>query len=236
MTITKKIRQSLKDNSDDDIRQSLNRFFKKGEDVKAYGVKIPEVRKIGMVFFKQVKDFPKQDVFDLCEELWQSQYIEEAIVACVFSESLHAKYEPSDFAVFESWVRNYVPNWAVCDTLCNQTIGRFIMKYPEYIHHLKHWTKSSNQWVRRASAVTLIVPAKKGMFIKDIFEIADLLLLDDHDMVQKGYGWMLKCASQVHLKEVYNYVFSKKAIMPRTALRYAIEKMPENLRAEVMKK
>ena len=72
------------------------------------------------------------------------------------------------------------------------------------------------------------------MFLGDIFEIADLLLLDQDHMVQKGYGWMLKVASQAHEKEVFEFVLSKKAVMPRTALRYAIEKMPPHLRTQAM--
>jgi 3-methyladenine DNA glycosylase AlkD len=55
-------------------------------------------------------------------------------------------------------------------------------------------------------------------------------------MVQKGYGWMLKVASGIHQKEVFEYVMKNKDRMPRTTLRYAIEKMPKNLKAEAMKK
>jgi 3-methyladenine DNA glycosylase AlkD len=87
-----------------------------------------------------------------------------------------------------------------------------------------------------AAAVTLIIPARKELFLNDVFAIADILLLDSDDMVQKGYGWMLKAASESHQTEVFNYVLSKKAVMPRTALRYAIEKMPKELKAEAMKK
>jgi 3-methyladenine DNA glycosylase AlkD len=114
--------------------------------------------------------------------------------------------------------------------------------YPEYVNELKNWAKSQNRWVKRASAVSLIISARKGMFLKDIFEIVDILLLDKDDMVQKGYGWMLKAASETYhksdtyQKEVFDYVMSKKAIMPRTALRYAIEKMLLELRVEAMKK
>jgi 3-methyladenine DNA glycosylase AlkD len=60
--------------------------------------------------------------------------------------------------------------------------------------------------MRRAAAVSLIVPAKKGMFLDDILEIADILLTDKDDLVQKGYGWMLKVTSQVHQKEIFNYI------------------------------
>jgi 3-methyladenine DNA glycosylase AlkD len=55
-------------------------------------------------------------------------------------------------------------------------------------------------------------------------------------MVQKGYGWMLKAASQAHQHTVFEYVMSKKAVMPRTALRYAIEKMPDDLKKMAMQK
>lgn len=110
------------------------------------------------------------------------------------------------------------------------------MMYPEYIAELKKWATSSNRWVKRASAVTLIIPARKGLFLNDIFEIANILLLDKDDLIQKGYGWMLKAASQAYQQDVFNYIVSKKSVMPRTALRYAIEKMPADLRAEAMGK
>jgi 3-methyladenine DNA glycosylase AlkD len=108
--------------------------------------------------------------------------------------------------------------------------------YPELLSGLKRWAKSENRWVKRASAVSLIVPARKGKFLEDIFEIADILHSDKDDMVQKGYGWMLKAASSVHQQRVFDYVFRKKSSMPRTSLRYAIEKMPEELKTKAMAK
>jgi 3-methyladenine DNA glycosylase AlkD len=101
---------------------------------------------------------------------------------------------------------------------------------------LKQWAKSANRWVKRASAVSFIIPARKGLFLNDIFEIADTLLMDKDDMVQKGYGWMLKAASQAHEEEVFDFVMNNKGIMPRTALRYAIEKMPIELKSRAMEK
>ncbi len=108
--------------------------------------------------------------------------------------------------------------------------------YPKYVDELKEWAKSPNRWVKRAAAVTLILPARKGQFLNDVFDIADILLPDPDDLVQKGYGWMLKAASEAYPKEVFEYVEAKKAVMPRTALRYAIEKMPLELRTQAMKK
>jgi len=108
--------------------------------------------------------------------------------------------------------------------------------YPHFIHELKTWAWSTNRWMRRAASVSLIIPAKKGFFLNDIFEIATILLTDSDDMVQKGYGWMLKVACQQHEQEVFNFVMKHKTTMPRTALRYAIEKMPAELKATAMAK
>jgi 3-methyladenine DNA glycosylase AlkD len=90
--------------------------------------------------------------------------------------------------------------------------------------------------LRRAAAVSLILPARKGKFLPQIFEIADRLLKDRDDLVQKGYGWMLKEASKSHRDEVFRYVMEHRKEMPRTSLRYAIEKMPEELRRRAMEK
>lgn len=228
------IRQVLKESIDERIRSSEKKYFK--EEVKTYGVGTATVGQIGKLFFSSIKGYPKRDIFEVCEGLWKSGYCEEAYIACNFSYYIHNQYEPADFVVFERWVNNYVTNWATCDTMCNHTIGAFVEMYPDYIAELKNWAKSANRWMRRASAVSLIVPARKGLFLADLFEIADILLTDSDDMVQKGYGWMLKVASARHREPVYDYVISRKAIMPRTALRYAIEKMPADLKAEAMKK
>lgn len=233
-TIVENIRKELIENSDEKTRISGERFFK--EPVKLYGLKSAITEKIGKEHYTKIKGKPKSEIFEFCEELWKSGYIEEAGIACNWSYYIHKSYEPEDLLIFEKWVSNYVTNWATCDTLCNHTVGTLIEMYPDKIAELKRWTKFSNRWMRRASAVSLIVPARKGLFLNDIFEIAGLLLLDKDDMVQKGYGWMLKAASQAYQTEVFDFVIRNKALMPRTSLRYAIEKMPQELKKKAMVK
>jgi len=228
------IRNELKQNRDPHTAATGQNFFK--EKVKIYGVKTALVSKIGKAFDKEILVMDKKEVFALCDELWRSGYMEESFIACHFAYHIRKNFKPADFKIFEKWVKHNVTNWASCDTLCNHTIGAFVEMYPEHLKHLKKWAKSKNRWVKRASAVTLIIPARNGRFLKDIFEIADILLLDRDDLVQKGYGWMLKAASKSHQEEVFDYVMKNRASMPRTALRYAIEKMPEFLKAKAMTK
>ena len=247
--ILAQIKQEVISNLDSESTVAVEQFFKEGEAAKTYGLKAAVVRNIAKNALRSLVGYPKQDLLELCEELWKSGYLEDAIMACVWSESLHKKFEPADFAVFERWLSDYVNNWADCDTLCNHTIGLFLMKYPDYVTKLKVWAMSPNRWLRRGSAVSLIIPARKGMFLDDTLEIASILLTDKEDLVQKGYGWMLKAASmsetfvkgddkikKKHLDTVFDFVMKNKTVMPRTALRYAIEKMPDDLKTEAMKK
>ncbi|WP_244602157.1 DNA alkylation repair protein [Methanococcoides methylutens] len=224
----------MEQNSDEQTKISSSRVFK--EKIKCYGVYVAAVRKIANEHFKSISGKTKPEIFSLCEELLRSDYIEEAFIAFEWSYSLRNQYEPEDFEVFERWIGDYVNNWAKCDILCNHTLGSFIEMYPQYIGSLKTWAGSDNRWFRRAAAVTLILPARRGDLLDDVLEIADLLLTDKDDLVQKGYGWMLKEASRKHLNEIFDYVMRNKENMPRTALRYAIEKFPEELRKSAMEK
>ena len=230
--IIEKIRADLRLFADEKTRLQGERFFK--EDIKLYGLKAARVTELAKTYFKLIPERSKKKVFELCEELWRSGYAEEGFIACEWSYSMREEYVRDDFAVFGRWVHKYITNLATCDTLCNHTVGKFIEMYPEFISDLKKWAHSDNRWVKRASAVSFIVPARKGMFLTVIFEIADILHSASDDMVRKGYGWMLKAASQAHQKEVFDYVMKRKATMPRTSLRYAIEKMPQELKKLAM--
>lgn len=228
------LRKALIEASDEKTKATSKRFFK--EPVDCYGIASASVGKIADEFYKKVAGESKETIFQYCEEMWQSGKMEESFVACNWSYKLHKKYESTDFGYFEGWIKNFVSNWASCDTLCNHTVGDFVMMYPEFISKLKEFAHSGNRWVKRAAAVTLIIPARKGLFLNDIFEIAETMLTDKDDMVQKGYGWMLKAASQAHLQEVFDFVIKHKSEMPRTALRYAIEKMPAEMKKDAMAK
>ncbi len=232
--IIKAVRADLKANADEATRASFQRFFK--EEAKCYGVKTGTVTKMARQHWAYVKTLEKEEIFALCEKLYASGYTEEAFVANTWLPRLAGQFQPSDFKVFQRWIETYIDNWAKCDSFCNHTMGDFIQAFPEYIARLKQWTASPNRWLRRAAAVSLIVPAKRGEFLEQIFEIADLLLEDPDDLVQKGYGWMLKESSRIHQAEVFDYVVARRQVMPRTALRYAIELMPKELKAEAMRK
>lgn len=233
--ILESVRKELRAASDKKTKEATSRFFK--EPVLSYGVKTSVVSAIGKKYLKEIKGEGKKKIFRLAEQLFQSDYMEEAFIASDWVYAMRNEYEKDDFSIFERWIARSINNWAKCDTFCNHSMGAFIEMYPSCIATIKKtWTASKNRWVKRAAAVSFIIPAKRGKYLDDVFAIADKLLTDPDDMVQKGYGWLLKEASRIHQKEVFDYVCKRKRDMPRTALRYAIEKMPDHMRKEAMKK
>jgi len=232
--IVENVRKQLKANIDAKTLENSQRFFK--EKIEFYGVKVPVVNQISEESRKEFNALKKAEIFELIEVLWQSGIIEESFIACNWTYSLRKNFEPDDFSSFKKWIGLYINNWASCDSFCNHTVGTFLQMYPNFLTELLEFAESENRWMRRASAVSLIIPARKGLFPDFIFQIANILLLDRDDLVRKGYGWLLKSASQAHQKEVFDYVMKNRAIMPRTALRYAIEKMPSELKLQAMKK
>ncbi len=237
MNILKEVRRELKANIEEKYKIGNQRYFK--EKISCYGVRTPIVREIAKKYFRQIKHLDKKRIFALCEELFKNKYNEEATVAIQWAAGLSKQFERKDFGVFENWLKKYIDNWGKDDDFCLHVIHPIMDKYPELINKVKLWSYSKNMWLRRASAVSFITTI--GDFygvkhdLKDIFEVAETLLRDKEDLVRKGYGWMLKAASVRSQKQVFDFVMEHKATMPRTALRYAIEKMPTILKKQAMR-
>ncbi|MBT4120550.1 MAG: DNA alkylation repair protein [Candidatus Magasanikbacteria bacterium] len=228
-----KIRKDLKFQVDLDYKKGCINFFK--EPIKIYGVRSGNLKEIGKKYWPEVKDMNKKDFFLFVEELLKSSYNEESGLAFKWLFRRKSEYVKNDFKIFESWLKKYVTNWGKCDDFCTHAFGELILQFPELILKTKSWSKSKNRWLRRASAIIFIFPIRKDKrFLKDIFAVSDVLLQDSDDLVQKGYGWTLKEASNIYQKQVFDFVVKRKDKMPRTALRYAIEKMPKNLKKQAM--
>jgi len=222
----KELRNALKANSDKTY--NYNMFFK--EPIKAYGVRYPILRKIAKDLFPEESD--NIELEKLCTELWKSGLHEEAVVAVYWAK----RGNIADVELMKKWLDKYASNWAQVDDICLNVLCPLLEKNASLLPEIKSWTKSKNLWTRRASAVSFVYPCRRGLYLDDIFEVAEQLLPDKEDLIQKAYGWALREAGKMHQKEVFNFVIKHKDKMPRTALRYAIELMPKELKKKAMAK
>lgn len=233
ITIFQKLQNDLNKNIDRQYQKNCCAFFK--EPVKILGVKTPIVRKIAKKHFKNLNKKSKPEIFNLCEQLLRSGYNEKITVALAWSFYLKKDFTKSDFKIFSFWLKKYISNWSSCDDFCCHSLGYLILKYQDLLLDLQKLANSKNRWERRASAVALIYPIRHDKkFLPNIFKTAQILLQDNDDLVQKAYGWMLKEASNNYPQEVLKFINQNKSKMPRTALRYAIEKYPTKIRKQIL--
>ncbi|TFF95661.1 DNA alkylation repair protein [Candidatus Thorarchaeota archaeon] len=200
-------------------------------------IRTPEVRTAASALLKRLRSQGVRDIdeiFRLCEPLLSTGSWPYRTMAFQWSFSFKKQFEPRHFPIFEHWVKDYVTSWGSCDDLCTHSLGFFLLTFPEFMPTILSWTESSQTYVRRASAVSLIYGLRRGEFLEHVFQVADRLLYDSEDHVLKGYGWMLKEATQHFPDEVFEYVMAHKEGMPRVSLRYAIEKLPPKMKKRAM--
>jgi len=233
--IVKKLKREIKAADRSQNRINYQQFHK--EKLKEpEGLRAAVLRDISSRGYREIKSEPLDAILHLCDRLMASD--ERYMRFFAFEWALKSKrhYRIGEFKRFERWLKTYVSNWGSCDHLCTGPIGVLVAQYPELAVKARPWRRSRNRWVRRGAAVSLIMPVRQRLLLNEVFRTADALLEDQDDMVQKGYGWMLKEASNRFPDEVFAYVMKHKARMPRTALRYAIEKLPPTRRKQAMAK
>ena len=131
MKILQELRKELKEKSSPEAKRAFRKFFKRNENIKSYGVKSGEVEKIAGKYYRKIKNLSKQEIFNLCEKLFSSKYMEEAFIASIWCQKLKNSFTKDDFNLFEKWIDKYIDNWAVCDGFCSRDISILIEKYPK---------------------------------------------------------------------------------------------------------
>ena len=229
------LQQEIARHDSPENRSDYQRFFKEKLE-HPIGLKAPVLRKISNQCFRETKDIRADTTLPICDDLLASGVRYMRFFAFDWADKVKKDYRKQDFKRFEGWLKKYVNGWGSCDHLCCGALGHLINQFPDLVCRTKPWRKSKNQWLRRGSAVCLIVAVRNRILLDEVFRAADELLIDTEDLVQKGYGWMLKEAANEYEDEVFAYVMDHKDRMPRTALRYAIEKMPPARKKQAMKR
>ena len=199
--------------------------------------KTGDVRALSAKIFKTIDDKSIDNVFNLCEQLLEQNSWALGVIAYDWAFRMKKHYNDNTFFVFEGWLHKYIKDWGDCDDFCTHAFGELIAQHNQYYDKVLKWTKSDNFAVRRAAPVVLIYPINKDKYSSiNPLLVADILMHDEHYLVQKGYGWMLKVLSQKEPDKVYNYLKKHKAEMPRTAFRYALEKLDKDKKKDLMAK
>ncbi|CAK3111002.1 DNA alkylation repair protein [Vibrio crassostreae] len=217
-----------------DIVETVNRHLSEVGYPKA-SIKTGQVRTISAQTFKTIEDKDISHVLSLCTQLLEQRDWALGVIAYDWAFRVRKQYSKDTFPIFERWLIEFVTDWNDCDDFCTHAFGELLSQYNDLFDLTTEWVEHSNFAVRRAAAVILIYPINKNRYAAlDPFRVADLLLEDNHDLVQNGYGWMLKVLSQKEPELVVRYLKANYAVMPRVAFRYAIEKLDDKTKRELM--
>lgn len=213
-------------------RQSAQRFFR--ESIDCYGVTSPQLKALEKRLASDVRALSLAQRNRFCTELLKSGKLEEANLVAYLYRRFARSCALCEFKLFERWMQRYVNNWSTCDGISVWLIGASVTNVPELAVQLCDWTASKNRWVRRSSAVSLIPLAKKGSAQTVVFSVAQALLPDPDEMVQKGVGWLLKENYPAAPQPTVAFLREWSERTSRLVLRYAAEKMIEQDRRIVL--
>ena len=218
----------LRQAADPRVAQSQKRFFKPGERIRLYGLKTPDVKRLERELYRNVPGSWKYgDALEFCDLLMQDRHLESIGIGLLLLERFHRQFEESLLATARGWLESgFCDNWAATDDLSTGVLARLLEKFEKLAPQFESWSRSPNLWVRRASAVVFVRSARRGRHLDRIYRIVTRLLPDTHDLIHKANGWLLREAGKADAARLESYLLERGPDIPRTTLRYAIERFP----------
>lgn len=226
------VRNELMNLSDGDDALHTQRFFKTGpgeygEGDRFLGIRVPKQREIA----KKYRHISRKEL----TRLLRSRFHEERLTALII---LVHQFEKADNEVrqeiYELYMnhRAFINNWDLIDISAPRIVGPALLDRSRSV--LYEWAASGWLWDRRIAILATFAFIRKGEY-HDTFQLAEQLLDDDHDLMHKAVGWMLREVGKRDPEQLEDFLKPRYGSMPRTMLRYSIEKMPEEKRQGYLK-
>ncbi len=227
------IQKEMKQLADAKYASHSQRFFKTAKGEYGYGdvfigIRVPVLRGLA-------KKHVHLGIVDI-KKLIKSKIHEERLVGLLILVNQYkvATTESEKAKIYDFYLKHfkYINNWDLVDVTCPYIVGAHLLDKDRKI--LYTWAKSDHLWTKRISIVS------NWWFIRnrdldDVFKVSKTLLNDDHDLIHKAVGWMLREAGKKDPKALEGFIKEHYLNMPRTMLRYSIEKFPEKKRLKYLK-
>jgi 3-methyladenine DNA glycosylase AlkD len=214
--------------------EDMGRFFKAypggyGEGDQFLGITVPVIRRVA----KTHRQMSLTEIQQLLDSPWHEVRL---VAVIIMAEQFKRADEPHRKILFDLYLQrtDAVNNWDLVDLSCRDIVGWYILLHPEKAQVLTRLAASSNIWERRIAMVSTWQLIRVGQ-LDQTFAIATLLLSDKHDLIHKAVGWMLREAGKKDEARLKEYLTEHIAELPRTSLRYAIERFDAPTRVHYMK-
>jgi len=230
-----KLKTELKQHSSPEKAKIYARFFKTGQGEYGegdvfLGLTVPEQRKLAQKYF----DLSFDDVKELLYSKYHEHRLTGLLILCYKYQKAEDNEKEGDKIIdFYLKHKHCGNNWDLIDCVADKLLGKHILNKDKSI--LYDLAKSENVWDRRIVIITTFEFIRKHKF-EDTIKIAEILLNDKHDLIQKAVGWMLREMGKRDEKELIKFLDKHYKKMPRTMLRYAVERLNERKKEIYMKR
>lgn len=215
------IRTILKKRGSAEHAKGVQWFFK--EEVKSHGWYTAALRTFARQQRREIlKEHDIEFLIQVADRLFTGRVLEEKIFAVLMLENLTRRLDERHFRLLESWI-DRISTWADHDGLVHYLIAPMIAAEPKRLSRIFQWAKSRDRWHRRAACVALIQGGEQREYFAPTRRLANSLLNDQDDMVQKGLGWLLRVTAKVDPEQAVPYLVSIRSRAPRLVLRTACE-------------
>ena len=213
-----------------------SRYFRSADHLAFHNVGMSTVRTLARSIHEAHReDWSLADVLAFAETLIVDRYLETKAIGISVLARYRKVFTPALLPRWKRWLADdHASNWATTDAICGELIGPVIVAHPAKAPAMRAWSRHCNLWVRRASIVGLIPIARTGQALDLVYEIAKRLHADKEDLIQKAAGWALREAGKSDLVRLERYLLANGRSIPRTTLRYAIERFPAAKRKALM--
>ncbi|MBN3581127.1 DNA alkylation repair protein [Algoriphagus aestuarii] len=232
--LVEQIKAALKDKAIPEKAAFFPIFFKSGpgeygEGDQFLGVKVPEQRKIAKSVYKEIS---LEEIEILMRDAYHEVRLTAVLILVYRYEKLKSDEERKKLVDFYLSNLKWVNNWDLVDSSCHQILGHYYLNRDKSLFY--ELAAKSHLWSQRVAMVSTYYWIKRGKF-KDALSLAEKLIDHPHDLMHKAVGWMLREIGNQDYEVEYAFLKKHYQQMPRTALRYAIEKFDENVRQDFLK-
>jgi 3-methyladenine DNA glycosylase AlkD len=213
------------------------RYFRGDHGLRFYNTGTKPMRALARSIYLANRDeWSVNDAMRLADGLMADPHLETKSVGIEVVARYHRSFSPKLLPKWKRWLaNNQSANWATTDAICGYLIGPLIVAHPSLAPRVGGWARHRNMWVRRAAAVSLIPSVRKGGSLDAAYDVARALAADREDLIHKAVGWLLREAGKADLRRLERYLRENGPAIPRTTVRYAIERMPEAKRRTLLR-
>jgi 3-methyladenine DNA glycosylase AlkD len=212
------------------------RYFRGADDLRFYNVGTATMREVARSIHAEHRDeWSIDEAMAFATLLMRDRHLEAKSVGIEVVARYRRTFAPPLLRAWKQWLASdYSSNWATTDAMSGYLIGPLLIRHPALADEMRAWSRHRNMWVRRASAASLISCVRRGDALDVAYDVARQLHPDPHDLIQKAVGWMLREAGKPDAARLKKYLRANGPSIPRTTVRYAIERFAPSERRTLL--